>query len=107
LTRRGFAKHPRIVLDCVTSAAAALEAAARTPYDVFLLDNRLPDMEGVRLCAELRRRGTRARLVFVTSVASETLAARAFAAGADGFVVKDGAYLDRLAEDILDLEAGR
>ncbi len=64
----------------VSSGAAALEVlAAESPFDVVLLDLQMPDMDGVMLAEEIKRRlgETAPRLLLLTSmdVAATTLRA--------------------------------
>ena len=51
-----------------TAAAARLAvAAAREPFDVILLDYRLPDSQDLSLLADLRRASTGSAIVFMTA----------------------------------------
>jgi CheY-like chemotaxis protein len=61
---------------------AALELVRRTPFDVALLDLRMPGMDGLTLCRELKsvRPGTVA--IIVTAYASTVAVKEAHAAGA-------------------------
>lgn len=64
------------------SAEAAL-AAAPTPRDCFVLDQRLPGMSGLDLLDHLRRRGETAPAVLITSNPGAATRARARASGID------------------------
>ncbi|MEZ5293256.1 MAG: response regulator [Vicinamibacterales bacterium] len=70
-------------------AARALEAvAAHGPFDVVLLDQKMPGMSGVALLAELRRIAPATRVVMLTAHASLDLASAALAGGASHFLAK-------------------
>lgn len=98
--RRALEASPGFVLVHVRTKREALELAARDRFDVCLLDQRLPDGEGVGLCRDLRRLGIAAPILLASSVRQDAVAQRAFEAGADDFIVKDLDFADRLPEEI-------
>lgn len=61
-------------------AIAVAEAAAR--LDCLIIDQGLPDHQGIDLLAILRNRGVAAPAVMITTTPSDTLRRRASAAGA-------------------------
>jgi len=67
---------------------ALLELAAATPADVLVLDYSLPDHDGAKVTSQLRRDGSRLRIVILTVHDNVHYVLRAMDAGADGFVVK-------------------
>ncbi|MGE0812749.1 MAG: response regulator [Vicinamibacterales bacterium] len=70
-------------------AAQALEAVrAHGPFDVVLLDQKMPGMSGVELLGELRRVSPSTRVVMLTAHASLDLATAALAGGASHFLAK-------------------
>lgn len=79
LTREGFA------VDHVTSGAAAIDAP---PADVVLLDLGLPDLDGIVVCREIRRRSTETAIIVVTARAAEMDRVTLLELGADDYVVK-------------------
>jgi two-component system response regulator RegX3 len=79
LTREGFA------VEHVATGAAAIEAA---PADVVLLDLGLPDLDGIVVCRELRRRSTETAIIVVTARAAEMDRVTLLELGADDYVVK-------------------
>lgn len=83
----------------VRTAADALEAADREAFDICLVDHRLPDREGLGLCRELQRI-VGCPVIVVTGAGQEFLAARAFEAGADDFIVKGTGFAERLADEV-------
>ncbi|WP_026925503.1 response regulator transcription factor [Glycomyces arizonensis] len=73
----------------VGSGEEVLEAAARTAPDVALLDVQMPGKDGLEVAAELRAARPGCRVIICTTFGRPGYLARAMAAGAVGFVVKD------------------
>jgi CheY-like chemotaxis protein len=69
-----------------TAALAALDEHG--PFDVVLLDQKMPDMSGVEVLVEIRRRAPDTRVVMLTAHASLNLATEALAKGASHFLSK-------------------
>jgi len=104
---------PHVEIETVHSLAAArarlegaeavLHAGAEPPADgarrlpdVLLIDVRLADGNGLELLAEVRSRGLPVAVVMLTGSGDEALVVSALRSGADDYVVKAGAYLERL-----------
>lgn len=69
--------------------ASALEAmAAHGPFDVVLLDQKMPGLQGIEVLAEIRRLAPSTRVVMLTAHASLDLATAALAGGASHFLAK-------------------
>ncbi len=73
-------------VDWVTDAAQAW-AAARSGYDVILLDIMLPDTDGVELCARLRQ-WYQCPIIFISCLGDSETVVRALEKGGDDYVVK-------------------
>ncbi len=82
LTREGCA------VDRAASAAEALEAASQGPYDLILMDLRLPDFDGREAAGVLRRRGVRTPIVALTANSFEDDRQACLAVGMDDFLSK-------------------
>jgi signal transduction histidine kinase/DNA-binding response OmpR family regulator len=85
LRRLGYGLH------VVGTVAAALEAWDREPFDLVLLDLRLPDGDGHELARELRARevpGHRAHLLAMSGSADPDEREHCLAAGMDEFLAK-------------------
>ena len=77
--------------DVVANGLEALEAVARQPYDVILMDLQMPEMDGLQASREINRlypKDKRPRLVALTANAMKEDMERCFQAGMDDFVSK-------------------
>src|SRR5688572_16063444 len=81
LIRKSLERVDHHVTRC-RSAADALIVLAQSSFDLVLLDQRLPDMEGLDLLEKLAREGIAVPILMVTAWGNETLATRALHAGA-------------------------
>lgn len=78
----------QIVGEAATVAEAVTELDAQCP-DVVLLDMRLPDGNGARVCPELQLKYPDSRLVILTSHPDESSAVEAIIRGAAGYLTKN------------------
>jgi CheY-like chemotaxis protein/anti-sigma regulatory factor (Ser/Thr protein kinase) len=85
----------RADLDIVTAehGAAALQVMDQRLPDVVLTDLQMPEMDGLQLVREVRKRFPAVPVVLMTAMGSEEIAAEALRAGAAGYVPKR--YLSR------------
>ncbi|HEY4562431.1 MAG TPA: response regulator transcription factor, partial [Thermoanaerobaculia bacterium] len=83
----------------------ALELIQAAKPDVVLTDIEMPRMTGLELAAELKRRGSPARVVILTTFGRGGYLRRALDAGAAGYLLKD-APAERLAEAVRRVHAG-
>lgn len=70
------------------TGAEALEAIVAFQPDLVLLDMMLPDVQGTEVVSDLRERGVRIPVVFLTGRAEHEARAAGYAAGGDGYVTK-------------------
>jgi two-component system response regulator RegX3 len=82
LTRAGF--EPIVA----SNGNAALSLAERTPPDLVLLDLNLPDLDGLDVCRELRRRRADTPILMLTARGTEIDRIVGLELGADDYVVK-------------------
>src|SRR5215471_15915938 len=77
------------VMGVLTGAAAMAEVERRCP-DLILLDQMLPDLDGLELCRLLRGepRTARVPIIFLTARATEAERVRGLSSGADDYVTK-------------------
>lgn len=76
------------VVDTAATMEEACRMAAKTEYDLYVLDKRLPDGTGIELCARLTEITPAVPCIFYTGDAYEIHRREAFAAGAAAFVAK-------------------
>jgi DNA-binding response OmpR family regulator len=94
--RRGLEEFGYAV-DAVFTGKDALAWAESAHYDVVILDILLPELDGLSVCRELRRRGDRTPILVLT--ARDTIDDRVAGldAGADDYLVKPFAMQELLA----------
>lgn len=81
LTLRGF------TVSCATGGEAAVDLARSTPFDLAVLDVKMPGLGGIELREKLQRIRPGLRFIFVTGHGSEE-DFRAGSAGAASYLVK-------------------
>ncbi len=97
LTASHFEQHaPDCMLHTVNSGRACLDALGQHHYDALLLDNHLPDMDGIDVLEQLRASGLRMPVIMVTGVGDDETVARALRSGASDYVSKSADYLGTL-----------
>jgi two-component system response regulator DesR len=67
----------------------ALDAVLAEKPDVFITDIEMPEMTGLDVAAELKRRKTGTRVIILTTFARAGYLRRALEAGASGYLLKD------------------
>ena len=82
MERQGWAIH------AATSLAGAREVFRTTGWDLALLDRRLPDGDGLELCAELRAQAPHGYILMLTGESSDQAKLEGFQHGADDYVTK-------------------
>ena len=78
----------------VEDGLALLEAAAALKPDVIVADVTMPRLNGIDALLQLRQRGDRVPVVFLTMHRDASFARRALEAGASGFVLKHSASVE-------------
>ena len=87
-----------IEVTCAPTVALAWQSAQTEKFDLYLLDSKFPDGDGLELCRRLRNFAPCAPIVFYSGHAYETDKKNGLAAGADAYLVKP--FLGDLAETI-------
>lgn len=88
------------------TARQALRALETAPFDIALIDSKLPDMDGADLTQRIRSLGTRQSRIPVVALSGDPSAesrARFFDAGADDYVIKPAAIQE--LRDVIHLRA--
>lgn len=94
------------VIGEASGVASGIEAVVRMQPDVVLLDIRLPDGSGFDACRQMLNRAPEVRVLFLTSVADDSLVEGAIRAGGHGYLLKE---IDTraLVQAIREVAAGR
>jgi DNA-binding response OmpR family regulator len=72
----------------VGTAAQALSLIQAERFDLYLLDSRLPDLDGFELCRRMRALDAHTPILFFSGAAFEADKKRGIEAGADAYVIK-------------------
>ena len=81
----------------VEDGRALVEAAGTLRPDVIVADVSMPHLNGIDALIQLRQRGNRVPVVFLTMHKDASFARRALNAGASGFVLKHSAPAELLS----------
>ena len=76
---------------------AALDHIERLKPDVAVLDIDMPEMDGLAVAREIKRKGIAVEIVFLTIHQEEELFLEALETGAKGYVLKDSGVTDIIA----------
>ena len=82
----------------VGTGAQALSSVQAEPFDLYMLDSRLPDVDGFELCRRLRAIDQQTPILFFSGAAFETDKKKGIEAGANAYVIKPD--LDGLISNI-------
>jgi len=72
----------------VDTISAAEEKIAEGDFDLYVLDNWLPDGNGVDLCERIRGSGSRSPIIFTSAIGQRQDVDVAMNAGADRYLIK-------------------
>jgi DNA-binding response OmpR family regulator len=84
-------------VDTVAEGRAGFAMVETYQYDLLLLDIKLPDLDGVQLCQQIRQRGYRMPILMLTGIDEREEKALALNTGADDYVVKPFDSMELLA----------
>ena len=87
---------PDFELDVVPTGRQCLSMLRQGRHDVLLLDNHLPDMDGIDVLKELAAADASIPVVMVTGVGDEDLVVQVLRLGAVDYVSKQAKYLESL-----------
>lgn len=85
---RKLLQSPFEVVGAARTGREMIAEAMRLSPDVIVADISMPDLSGIEAAQELRRKGSAAKLVFLTIHASDEFVDACVAEGALGYVVK-------------------
>jgi DNA-binding NarL/FixJ family response regulator len=84
------------VVGAVDNGQALVEAARTLNPDVLIVDIEMPLLNGIEALAQIRKSGSKAKVIFLTVHEDPDMVPLCFEAGALGFVIKS-----RLASDLI------
>ncbi|MFH0945269.1 MAG: response regulator [Planctomycetota bacterium] len=87
----------------VTSGEAALERLPREPFDVVVLDVKMPGMDGIEVLRRLKEKGIQVEVILLTGHASVESGVDGVELGAFDYLIKP-VKLDDLMERIRDAD---
>jgi DNA-binding NarL/FixJ family response regulator len=111
LVRQGLTamlqKQPDLqIIGEASDGVEALEMVTTLQPDVILLDVMMPNLNGIEVARQMRQRGLKAHIVFLSMHANASYAVRALHSGALGYVIKD-ADLSEILQAIHNAYLGR
>jgi two-component system alkaline phosphatase synthesis response regulator PhoP len=74
--------------DVAHDGRAGIERLKAEPFDLVVLDVMMPNMDGLELCAQLRREGVQTPVLFLTVKGDAEDRVRGFEAGGDDYLTK-------------------
>jgi two-component system OmpR family response regulator len=93
---RGFAEAGH-VCDVLASGRQALVQATHEPYDVFVVDRMLPELDGLSLVKAVRAAGVKVPALFLTAIGGVDDRVEGLEAGGDDYLLKPFAFSELLA----------
>jgi two-component sensor histidine kinase/CheY-like chemotaxis protein len=102
ITRAGLSNAEGMVFDLtwINTYAAALEAIKRDQHDVYLIDYRLDEHDGLELLREAIAFGCEAPLILLTGIGDHAVDIEAMRVGAADYLIKDQISAALLARSI-------
>jgi DNA-binding NarL/FixJ family response regulator len=82
------------VVGTVADGRSAVDAAFRLQPDLVVLDIMMPELDGFHAARELRRRGSTAKVLFLSIQQGEEYVAAAMESGGVAYVLKSKMYPD-------------
>ena len=94
-------------IEDVADGDQAIERMADDPFDVVLLDVRMPGRSGVEVCAEIKAIAPSTGIIMLTASDEEADLYESIRAGASGYLLKDGSTYDQVAEAVRVVAGGQ
>lgn len=91
ILKRSLKKKMPIDYELITvdTAAKGLNKIENETFDLLLLDYRLPDMTGIELIQELKKKQVKTPIILLTSKGSEKIAVEAMKLGVRDYIIKE------------------
>jgi len=94
-------------IEDVDDGDAALGRIAEEPFDVVLLDIRMPGRSGVEICGAIKRIAPSTGIIMLTASDEEGDLFESVKAGASGYLLKDGSTYAQVGEAVRVIAAGQ
>lgn len=94
-------------IEDVDNGQQAIERITEEPFDVVLLDVRMPGRSGVEICAEIKQMTPSTGIIMLTASDEEADLYESIRSGASGYLLKDGSTYDQVAEAVRVVAAGQ
>lgn len=91
LTEQGY--HIEVAAD----GHSGLEHASALAFDLIILDVMLPDISGIEVCGEMRKRGITTPILFLTILNTPENIALGLNTGADDYLIKPFKFIELIA----------
>jgi len=99
--------NSRYTVVAAATGDEALKLARTNKFDLYVIDNWMSGVSGIDLCRKLREFDSRTPILFYSGAAFERDKQDAFAAGAQGYLVKPAGPDELIAEVNRIISAGR
>lgn len=107
LATRALRAQPAWRVETARLGEEAIERAQEEPFDLVLLDYRLPDLSGLDVLRALRGAAHPPAIILMTSQGSEEVAIEALKLGAAAYVVKNTDFGKRLVYEVTEWLASK
>jgi len=87
-TLKDFLNECGFLVSCVNSSEEALEKCYQNNFDIYLLDIKMPCIDGLSLLKMLRDAGDNTPAIFITSCRDKQTLKNCYSAGADDYIRK-------------------
>jgi diguanylate cyclase (GGDEF)-like protein len=88
LVVENLTRQKQYIIEWSSNGSEGLELAESYEYDIILLDVALPELDGIRVCQNLREQGNRTPILLLTAHDNITKKVAGLDAGADDYLVK-------------------
>lgn len=85
------------IVNACSKGNAVLEKIKTEKYDLIILDIKLPDINGIELCRNIRTENSTVPVMMLTSLAQEADKVTALETGADDYITKPFSVLELIA----------
>jgi DNA-binding response OmpR family regulator len=94
---------PGLVVESIMSGSEAIQKANERPFDIYVLDAKIPGIDGFDVCRSIREHDPLVPIYFYTGLGSKADRDLAFEAGCTDFLIKPNdmdELIKRVTEDV-------